>query len=103
LDPETVREAPDRKGSPSAIPCQSITPFQRGGGSSGWSWARTAEYSPSAPTSTSKGSRRDQPVARSVSSTLRVSNDATIVPVRTASLPSRSWAARSRIICSSPR
>ena len=41
--PVMARVAPDRNGGPSAMPRHIITPLHRGGGSSGCSWARTAE------------------------------------------------------------
>ena len=105
--PATATVRPVRNGSPSAIPRHIMMPPQRGGGSPGCNWARTPEYSPSAPTSTSPRSVETVPVARSRTRTTTPDGDSAneekAVPVRTEPGPSRSRTAASRIICSSPR
>ena len=55
---------PPRNGSPSVTPRHMEMPFQMGGPSWGWSWARTAERMPSAPTMTSATTTSASPVAR---------------------------------------
>jgi hypothetical protein len=84
-----------------------MMPLQQGAGSSGCSWARTPEYSPSAPASTSAGSAETAPERRSRTTTCTPDGDwvnsVNTVPARTADGPSRARTASSRIICSSPR
>jgi hypothetical protein len=105
--PETATVRPVRNGSASAIPRHIMTPPQRGGGSPGCSWARTPEYSPSAPTSTSAASSDSTPEERSRTRTTTPAGDSVnptnAVPVRTAPAPSLARTAASRIICSPPR
>ena len=105
--PATATVRPVRNGAPSTTPRHIMMPPQRGGGSPGCSWARTPEYSPSAPTSTSPRSVEAVPLDRSRTRTSTPDGDSVnpvnAVPVRTAPGPSRARTAASRIICSSPR
>ena len=93
--PAMIIELPEPNLGHSVAPRNSMTPFQRGGPSSGYRTARTAEWMPSAPTNTSPDALATAAPPRSAKCAHTSSSDwskpTSRCPVRTASAPRRSY------------